>query len=160
MDYVYGPGRNHLFVPGPVNIPEPVIRAMNRNNEDYRSPAIPALTKTLLEDVKKIFKTTTGTPFMIPTTGIMSNKDYNNYVIFCELLLVFENHRWWWYRGKIQSFYGSLSHLSEVRTLRIVDETDRVGKSPLSVPPVIPINFDCGMTISLIPLGYIYQMHR
>ncbi|KAK6925556.1 Aminotransferase class V domain [Dillenia turbinata] len=69
MDYVYGPGRNHLFVPGPVNIPEPVIRAMNRNNEDYRSPAIPALTKTLLEDVKKIFKTTTGTPFLIPTTG-------------------------------------------------------------------------------------------
>ena len=70
MDYVYGPGRNHLFVPGPVNIPEPVLRAMNRNNEDYRSPAVPAMTKTLLEDVKKIFKTTSGTPFMIPTTGI------------------------------------------------------------------------------------------
>lgn len=70
MDYVYGPGKHHLFVPGPVNIPEPVIRAMNRNNEDYRSPAIPALTKTLLEDVKKIFKTTNGTPFLIPTTGI------------------------------------------------------------------------------------------
>lgn len=72
MDYMYGPGRHHLFVPGPVNIPEPVIRAMNRNNEDYRSPAIPALTKTLLEDVKKIFKTTTGTPFIIPTTGTKS----------------------------------------------------------------------------------------
>ncbi|KVH89714.1 Aminotransferase, class V/Cysteine desulfurase [Cynara cardunculus var. scolymus] len=69
MDYTYGPGRNHLFVPGPVNIPEQVLRAMNRNNEDYRSPAIPALTKILLEDVKKIFKTTSGTPFIIPTTG-------------------------------------------------------------------------------------------
>ncbi|KAH1092162.1 hypothetical protein J1N35_019419 [Gossypium stocksii] len=69
MDYVYGPGKSHLFVLGPVNIPEPVLRAMNRNNEDYRSPAIPAMTKTLLEDVKKIFKTTTGTPFLIPTTG-------------------------------------------------------------------------------------------
>lgn len=68
-DYVYGPGRTHLFVPGPVNIPDQVLRAMNRQNEDYRSPAIPAMTKTLLEDVKKIFKTTTGTPFMIPTTG-------------------------------------------------------------------------------------------
>ncbi|URE34169.1 Serine--glyoxylate aminotransferase [Musa troglodytarum] len=73
MDFVYGPGKNHLFVPGPVNIPEPVIRAMNRNNEDYRSPAIPALTKTLLEDVKKIFKTTSGTPFLIPTTGTASS---------------------------------------------------------------------------------------
>ena len=69
MDYVYGPGKNHLFVPGPVNIPEQVLRAMNRNNEDYRSPAVPALTKTLLEDVKKIFKTTSGTPFLFPTTG-------------------------------------------------------------------------------------------
>ncbi|KAF5937029.1 hypothetical protein HYC85_024535 [Camellia sinensis] len=72
MDNFYGPGRNHLFVPGPVNIPEHVIRAMNRNNEDYRSPAIPALTKTLLEDIKQIFKTTTGTPFLIPTTGTAS----------------------------------------------------------------------------------------
>ncbi|GLJ30887.1 hypothetical protein SUGI_0614420 [Cryptomeria japonica] len=69
MDYYYAPGRNHLFVPGPVNIPEPVLRAMNRNNEDYRSPAIPAFTKTLLEDVKRIFKTTSGTTFLIPTTG-------------------------------------------------------------------------------------------
>ncbi|KAG7022104.1 Serine--glyoxylate aminotransferase [Cucurbita argyrosperma subsp. argyrosperma] len=69
MDYVYAPGKNHLFVPGPVNIPEPVLRAMNRNNEDYRSPAIPAMTKTLLEDVKKIFKSTAGTTFLIPTTG-------------------------------------------------------------------------------------------
>ncbi|XP_043691541.1 serine--glyoxylate aminotransferase-like [Telopea speciosissima] len=69
MDYVYAPGRNHLFIPGPVNIPEQVIRAMNRNNEDYRSPAIPAMMKTLLEDIKKIFKTTTGTTFIIPTTG-------------------------------------------------------------------------------------------
>jgi alanine-glyoxylate transaminase/serine-glyoxylate transaminase/serine-pyruvate transaminase len=66
---VYCPGRTRLFVPGPVNIPDPVICAMNRQNEDYRSPAIPSLTKILLEDVKKIFKTTTGTPFMIPTTG-------------------------------------------------------------------------------------------
>lgn len=69
MDHFYGPGRNQLFVPGPVNIPEPVLRAMNRNNEDYRSPAVPALTKNLLEDVKKIFKTTSCTTFLIPTTG-------------------------------------------------------------------------------------------
>lgn len=69
MDNFYGPGKNQLFVPGPTNIPEPVLRAMNRNNEDYRSPAVPALTKYLLEDVKKIFKSTTGTPFLIPTTG-------------------------------------------------------------------------------------------
>lgn len=76
MDYFNAPGRNHLFVPGPVNIPEQVLRAMNRNNEDYRSPAIPAMTKTLLEDVKKIFKTTSGTPFIFPTTGTISSALY------------------------------------------------------------------------------------
>lgn len=69
MDHFYAPGRNQVFVPGPVNIPEPVLRAMNRNNEDYRSPVVPALTKNLLEDLKKIFKSTSGTTFLIPTTG-------------------------------------------------------------------------------------------
>ncbi|AES98349.1 serine-glyoxylate aminotransferase-like protein [Medicago truncatula] len=54
MDFAYGPGRNHLFVPG--------------NNENHRTPAITALTKTLLDDVKKIFKTTSRIPFLIPTT--------------------------------------------------------------------------------------------
>ncbi|RHN56317.1 putative transaminase [Medicago truncatula] len=43
---------------------------MNRNNENHRTPAITALTKTLLDDVKKIFKTTSRIPFLIPTTGI------------------------------------------------------------------------------------------
>ncbi|CAL5190493.1 unnamed protein product [Lathyrus oleraceus] len=69
MGHFYGHGRNHLFVPGPTNIPEEVIRAMNRNNENHRSPVITALTKTLLDDIKKIFKTTSGIPFLIPTTG-------------------------------------------------------------------------------------------
>jgi len=88
MDYFNAPGRNHLFVPGPVNIPDQIIRAMNRNNEDYRSPAIPALTKTLLEDVKKIFKTTTGTPFLIPTTGMHKQTIVISYSVMCIVLLV------------------------------------------------------------------------
>ncbi|MCO5577223.1 hypothetical protein L7F22_031048 [Adiantum nelumboides] len=69
MEYHPGPGRNQLFVPGPVNVPEQVLRAMNRNNEDYRSPAMPTLSKSVLEDTKRIFKTTAATPFIIPTTG-------------------------------------------------------------------------------------------
>eukprot|EP00250_Pteridium_aquilinum_P008404 c17919_g1_i1 orf=374-1579(+) len=69
MEYYPGPGRNQLFVPGPVNVPEQVLRAMNRNNEDYRSPAMPTLSKSVLEDVKRLFKTTSATSFIIPTTG-------------------------------------------------------------------------------------------
>ncbi|KAL2649285.1 hypothetical protein R1flu_017413 [Riccia fluitans] len=68
-DSFYAPGRNHLFVPGPVNIPEPVMRAMNRNNEDHRSPAFPKLSKSVIDDVKRIFKSSKGTSFIFPTTG-------------------------------------------------------------------------------------------
>eukprot|EP00244_Chara_vulgaris_P005993 TRINITY_DN229_c0_g1_i4.p1 TRINITY_DN229_c0_g1~~TRINITY_DN229_c0_g1_i4.p1 ORF type:complete len:402 (-),score=57.48 TRINITY_DN229_c0_g1_i4:351-1556(-) len=69
MEYYPAWGRNQLFVPGPTNIPEPVLRAMNRGNEDHRSPAFPKLSKSVLEDVKRLFKTTTGTSFIIPCTG-------------------------------------------------------------------------------------------
>ncbi|CAM6108633.1 unnamed protein product [Calypogeia fissa] len=68
-DYFPAPGRNHVFVPGPVNIPEPVMRAMNRNNEDHRSPAFPKLSKSVIDDVKQIFKSRLGTTFIFPTTG-------------------------------------------------------------------------------------------
>eukprot|EP00243_Klebsormidium_subtile_P004342 TRINITY_DN18318_c0_g1_i1.p1 TRINITY_DN18318_c0_g1~~TRINITY_DN18318_c0_g1_i1.p1 ORF type:complete len:403 (-),score=105.89 TRINITY_DN18318_c0_g1_i1:380-1588(-) len=68
-DYFPAPGRNHLFVPGPTNIPDKVIQAMARNNEDHRSPAFPTLSKTCLEDVKKLFATEKGHAFIFPSTG-------------------------------------------------------------------------------------------
>ncbi|KAL2629951.1 hypothetical protein R1flu_014637 [Riccia fluitans] len=68
-EYFPGPGRNHLFVPGPTNIPERVMQAMSRQNEDHRSPAFPVFSKGLVEDTKRIFKSTKGTCFIIPTTG-------------------------------------------------------------------------------------------
>jgi alanine-glyoxylate transaminase/serine-glyoxylate transaminase/serine-pyruvate transaminase len=63
------PGRHFLFVPGPTNIPERVLRAMDRPMEDHRSSAFPALTRSLLEDLKKIFQTEQGQPFIFPATG-------------------------------------------------------------------------------------------
>lgn len=62
-------GRNHLFVPGPTNIPESVQNAMHVEMEDHRSPNFPKLVKPLLEDLKKIFKTTFGRTFIFPATG-------------------------------------------------------------------------------------------
>ncbi len=63
------PGRNFLFVPGPTNVPDRILRAMHRAMEDHRSSAFPELTTGLLRDLKKIFKTTTGQPFIFPATG-------------------------------------------------------------------------------------------
>lgn len=62
-------GRNFLFVPGPTNVPDRVLRAMNRAMEDHRSSDFPALTRPLFEDLKKIFKTTSGQSFVFPASG-------------------------------------------------------------------------------------------
>jgi alanine-glyoxylate transaminase / serine-glyoxylate transaminase / serine-pyruvate transaminase len=62
-------GRNFLFVPGPTNVPDRVLRAMHRAMEDHRSSDFPALAAPVLEDLKKIFKTTSGQTFIFPSSG-------------------------------------------------------------------------------------------
>jgi alanine-glyoxylate transaminase/serine-glyoxylate transaminase/serine-pyruvate transaminase len=62
-------GRNFLFVPGPTNVPDRVLRAMAVPMEDHRSPIFPELTRTLLTGLKPVFKTTTGTPILFPSSG-------------------------------------------------------------------------------------------
>lgn len=62
-------GRNGLFVPGPTNVPDRVLRAMVVPMEDHRSPKFPKLTLACLAGLKKVFKTTTGTPFIFPSSG-------------------------------------------------------------------------------------------
>lgn len=62
-------GRNFLFVPGPTNVPDRVLRAMAVPMEDHRSPIFPELTRALLSGLKPVFKTTTGTPILFPSSG-------------------------------------------------------------------------------------------
>ncbi|HEX6434197.1 MAG TPA: aminotransferase class V-fold PLP-dependent enzyme [Gemmatimonadales bacterium] len=62
-------GRNFLFVPGPTNVPDRILRAMHRAMEDHRSSDFPALAAPILEDLKKIFKTSSGQAFVFPASG-------------------------------------------------------------------------------------------
>src|SRR6202047_3819731 len=62
-------GRNFLFVPGPTNVPDRVLRAMMVAMEDHRSPVFPELSRACLHKLKPIFKTTTGTPIIFPSSG-------------------------------------------------------------------------------------------
>ena len=62
-------GRNFLFVPGPTNVPDRVLRAMHRAMEDHRSSDFPSLAAPIFEDLKKVFKTTSGQPFLFPASG-------------------------------------------------------------------------------------------
>jgi alanine-glyoxylate transaminase/serine-glyoxylate transaminase/serine-pyruvate transaminase len=63
------PGRNFLFVPGPTNSPDRILRAMHVAMEDHRSSAFPSLATPVLRDLKKIFKTETGQAFVFPASG-------------------------------------------------------------------------------------------
>ena len=62
-------GRNFLFVPGPTNVPDRILRAMHVAMEDHRSPIFPELTRTCLNALKPVFKTTTGSPILFPSSG-------------------------------------------------------------------------------------------
>src|SRR5438270_9574913 len=62
-------GRNFLFVPGPTNVPDRVQRAMMVAMEDHRSSKFPELSTSVLNDLKNIFKTTTGQVFIFPSSG-------------------------------------------------------------------------------------------
>ena len=63
------PGRNFLFVPGPTNIPDRVLRAMVVAMEDHRSSKFPELSRSVLSDLKKVFKSTEGQAFIFPSSG-------------------------------------------------------------------------------------------
>ena len=62
-------GANHLFIPGPTNVPERVRQAMNVPMQDMRASDFGELTLPLFEDLKAVFKTKTGTVFMFPGSG-------------------------------------------------------------------------------------------
>ena len=63
------PGRNFLFVPGPTNVPDRILRAMHIAMEDHRSSDFPKLTLPLFENLKKIFKTREGQVVVYPSSG-------------------------------------------------------------------------------------------
>ncbi|HEX5128912.1 MAG TPA: aminotransferase class V-fold PLP-dependent enzyme [Usitatibacter sp.] len=50
-------GRHFLQIPGPTNVPDRVLRAIDRPTIDHRGPEFQALAKACLEGMKRIFKT-------------------------------------------------------------------------------------------------------
>ena len=63
------PGKNFLFVPGPTNLPDRIVRAMAVASEDHRSPTFPDLVKPLFPGLKKVFGTEKGHAFIFPASG-------------------------------------------------------------------------------------------
>ncbi|MDC3096742.1 aminotransferase class V-fold PLP-dependent enzyme [Alphaproteobacteria bacterium] len=63
------PGKISLFVPGPTNMPDRVRQAMDISNEDHRAPGMDKFWHPLINDLKKVFETTSGKPIIFPGTG-------------------------------------------------------------------------------------------
>ena len=62
-------GREFLQIPGPTNIPDRVLRAMDRPIVDHRGPEFARLVRGLLPDVARVFGTERGRIAIFPTSG-------------------------------------------------------------------------------------------
>ncbi|MEF2548094.1 L-aspartate--glyoxylate aminotransferase BhcA [Aurantimonas sp. E1-2-R+4] len=62
-------GQNPVFIPGPTNIPDRLRFALSGQTEDHRSPDFVGILAPVLSDLKKIFKTTSGTIITFPASG-------------------------------------------------------------------------------------------
>ncbi|NQW01914.1 MAG: aminotransferase class V-fold PLP-dependent enzyme [Rhodospirillales bacterium] len=64
----YKSGRHFLQIPGPSNVPDRILRAIDNPTMDHRGPDFGIFSKGVLEDLKKVFKTT-GPVIIYPASG-------------------------------------------------------------------------------------------
>ena len=62
-------GRHFLQIPGPTNVPDRVLRAIDFPTMDHRSPDFADLGKTVLAGMKRVFKSTRGEAVIYPASG-------------------------------------------------------------------------------------------
>ena len=61
-------GRHFLQIPGPTNVPDRVLRAIERPTIDHRGPAFSAMVRDILDDLRGIFRTV-GPVVIYPASG-------------------------------------------------------------------------------------------
>lgn len=62
-------GRPFLQIPGPTNVPERILRAMDRAVVDHRSPEFASLVRAMLPDLARVFRTERGRVIVYPASG-------------------------------------------------------------------------------------------
>ena len=63
------PGRHFLQIPGPTNVPERILRAMDRPVPDHRGPEMPELVAEIVAGLRHIFQTERGEIALYPGSG-------------------------------------------------------------------------------------------
>ena len=62
-------GRHFLQIPGPTNVPERILRAMDRPVPDHRGPELPPLVSEIVAGLRAIFQTSRGEIVLFPASG-------------------------------------------------------------------------------------------
>jgi alanine-glyoxylate transaminase/serine-glyoxylate transaminase/serine-pyruvate transaminase len=62
-------GRHFLQIPGPTNVPDRVLRAIDLPTMDHRGPEFGELGKAVLAGLKRVFKSTQGEVVIYPASG-------------------------------------------------------------------------------------------
>ena len=63
------PGRHFLQIPGPTNVPERILRAMDRPVPDHRGPELPPLVNEVVAGLRAVFQTSRGEIALFPASG-------------------------------------------------------------------------------------------
>ena len=84
-------GRHFLQIPGPTNVPDRVLRAIDLPTIDHRGPEFGELGKAVLAGMKRIFKTTSGEVVIYPASGtgaweaaLVNTLSAGDQVLMCE----------------------------------------------------------------------------
>src|ERR671918_2902904 len=62
-------GRHFLQIPGPTNVPDRVLRAIDFPTIDHRGPEFATLGKEVLANLKRVFKSAQGEVVIYPASG-------------------------------------------------------------------------------------------
>ncbi|MDH3660939.1 MAG: serine--glyoxylate aminotransferase, partial [Alphaproteobacteria bacterium] len=68
MPETFKSGRHFLQIPGPTNVPDRILRAMDHPTIDHRGPTFAKLAGEVLEGLKPVFGTT-GPVVVYPASG-------------------------------------------------------------------------------------------
>jgi alanine-glyoxylate transaminase/serine-glyoxylate transaminase/serine-pyruvate transaminase len=63
------PGRHFLQIPGPTNVPDRVLRAIDMPTMDHRGPEFADLGKSVLAGMKRVFNSVQGEVVIYPASG-------------------------------------------------------------------------------------------
>ncbi len=62
-------GRHFLQIPGPTNVPERILRAMDRRVPDHRGQELPEVVSEVVSGLKLVFQTASGEIVLFPASG-------------------------------------------------------------------------------------------